>query len=285
MSYAASSGTKTIHGIDFSGDVRQWRSGCGDSNVWIATAEIHGDAMELVSLRPVQDLSGNSHPFERLIRFLDDDEYLAAGIDAPFALPARYMPAGGFPQLLRDVAEFPRENRPFPRGEELYAYAEANFPLETAKPLRRTERVWKARGATVRSSLWNGGEQARKARPGTPFTVACIFLLAQVERDVWPWSCADRGLLVESFPAGQLLHWGLPHQKYSGDGDRGIRDQILEGISTRIKIPDCERRRCQDSADALDSVLCLFSAKAVVEGLEPDDREAATQEGWIAVHP
>ena len=43
---------------------------------------------------------------------------------------------------------------------------------------------------------------------------------------------------------------------------------------------------CQDSADALDAVLCLFSAKAAADGLAVvDDPAASERKGWIAVHP
>ena len=178
-----------------------WRPGVRGSNVWVSTAQVHEqlmELMELMELRPVQNLPGGSHPFQRLVTLLVRDEYRAAGIDAPFALPARHMPAGGFPMLLQDVAQFPTGNRPFAKGKELVAYGEANASLEERKPMRKTEHFWRKRGVNVRSTLWNG------PRGGAPFTVANLTLLAQVRRAVWPWSRAVPGLLVESFPAGQL---------------------------------------------------------------------------------
>ena len=46
------------------------------------------------------------------------------------------------------------------------------------------------------------------------------------------------------------------------------------------------RAACRNSGDALDSVLCLFAAKAAAAGQVPaDDPTAAELEGWIAVHP
>ena len=68
-------------------------------------------------------------------------------------------------------------------------------------------------------------------------------------------------LLVESFPAGQLHHWNLPHEGYDGPDGKSARATILDAISPRIQIPGYLRTLCQDSADALDAVLCLFSAK------------------------
>ena len=273
----------TVHGIDFSGDVTKWTPGCGSSNVWIATAQVHDEKfMKLVALRPVQDLPGNSHPFERLVGLLAGGEYCAAGVDAPFALPERHMPVGGFPELLRDVAKLPTGGRPFAEGKELKAYGERNAHLlkNDLKPLRTTEEFWKGRVANVRSTLWDG------PRGGAPFTAACLTLLARIKRPAWPWCRVPRGLLVEAFPAAQLHHWELPHQGYDGPKGRSAREETIEGISPRIEIPDDLRKRCQESADALDSVLCLFAARAAAAGLAPvDDPTAAELEGWIAVHP
>ena len=64
------------------------------------------------------------------------------------------------------------------------------------------------------------------------------------------------------------------------------RATILDAILPRIQIPGYLRVLCQDSADALDAVLCLVSAKAAVDGLAVvDDSTAAERESWIAVHP
>ena len=111
-----------IHGIDFSGNERMWRPGCRRSNVWIATAELRADLLELMALRPVQELPGKSPPFDRLVALLAGDNYHAAAIDAPFALPSRHMPAGRFPILLRDIAQFETGLRPFAKGEVLVEY-------------------------------------------------------------------------------------------------------------------------------------------------------------------
>lgn len=270
--------TRILHGIDFSGNHEMWTPGCGDSKVWIATAEMQRDMLRLAELRPVQHLPGSAHPFERLIVLLRLGDYCAAAIDAPFSLPARHLPEGGWLTLLRDVERFPKAERPFATGADLVAYAQQNAPLEKKKPLRKTEQAWATRGVSIRSTLWNG------PRPGAPFTVACLTLLAKAKRPVWPWTQADRGLLVEAFPAGQLQDWGLEHQGYSESGP--ARDRILKEVSRRIDIPGPLYRCCRGNADALDAVLCLFAAKAAVEGQATvEDPAAATREGWIATHP
>lgn len=271
---------RTFHGIDFSGDHRMWTPGCRRSNVWIATAMAEGDAMRLLELRPVQQLPGAAHPFERLVALLGGGDYRAAAIDAPFSLPARHIPVGGWPTLLQDVEGLPTESRPFAKGEHLVRYAQQNASLEQKKPLRSTEQHWADRGFTIRSTLWND------RRPGAPFTVACLTLLAKVNGPVWPWTRASRGLLVEAFPAGQLYDWGLTHRGYSAPLANPTRDSILEGVSQRIEIPDRLRRCCRSNPDALDAVLCVFAAKAAADGLStPHDPAAAASEGWIATHP
>ena len=269
-----------VHGIDFSGDETKWRPGCRRSNVWVATAELRASRLQLVALRPVQDLPGTSHPFDRLVAFLAEGNYHAAAIDAPFALPSRHMPRGGFPVLLRDVARLETGHRPFAEGEKLVEYGKSIASLEKQKPLRITEQIWSGRGINVRSTLWN------RPRGGAPFTVANLTLLYKAERPVWPWARSGPRLLVESFPAGQLRQWKLPYKGYDGPKGRATRSTILEAIAPRIQIPGPWYSDCQENADALDSVLCLFAAIAAADNMAPiENPTAAEHEGWIAVHP
>ena len=268
-----------LHGIDFSGNVQMWRPRCQRSNVWVATAEFRAEILNLVALRRVQDLPGSSHPFKRLADFLYDGDYYAAAIDAPFSLPARHMPAGGFSALLQDIAKFKTDQRPFAEGKILVSYGKSINPLKTKKPMRMTEQVWKEKGVNVRSTLWDG------PRGGAPFTVACLTLLAKARRPVWPWDFSGPGLLVESFPAAQLHQWNLPSQNYSRQEDSETRLRILDAITQRIHIPSDLHTCCRENGDALDSVLCLFSALAVARNLAQVEESLAVRESWIAVHP
>src|SRR5262245_7367572 len=157
-------------GIDFSGGASPWKATCARPTVWIATLE----AFRLADLRPVQKLEGDGTPFERLVALLHEGRFRAAAIDAPFSLPQEHLPAGGHAQLLRDMAELKvADDRPFPRGEAIVAYASKVAPIRSAKTYRQTEQ---ACGALARSTLWNG------ARPGAPFTAACLTLLSRVQR-------------------------------------------------------------------------------------------------------
>lgn len=270
---------RVFYGIDFSGNHRMWTPGCRRTNVWIATAEERAGALGLVDLRPVQQLRGREHPFERLVAVLANDDYCAAGIDAPFSLPERHIPTDGWPGLLRDIAALPKDGRPFPTGKKLVAYAERNVRLAEPKPLRRTEKLWSGRGLNVRSTLWDG------ARGGAAFTIACLTLLERVGASTWPWKRGDR-LLVEAFPACQLLEWGLEHRGYASSYPSPEREDIIDRVSARIEIPDGLRKHCCCSPDALDAVLCLFAAKAAAEDRATvGDQAAAATEGWIAVDP
>lgn len=271
-----------VHGIDFSGDVRMWKPGCGRSNVWIATAEWDVNRLELIELRRVQELPGEIHPFTRLVQLLASADYIAAAIDAPFALPTRHMPAGGLPALLEAVKAFETEGRPFAKAEQLVRYAENIASKKEIKPMRETENIWSMEGVNVRSTLW--GRDKNEPRGGAAFATACLTLLTEVKRPLWPWIKAGPGLLAEAFPAAQLRCWGLPHNGY--DGNAATRDEILERIEQRIVMPEPLHFLCQESADALDAVLCLFAAVAAVCGIAPCKNPASEKtEGWIAVHP
>lgn len=260
-------------GIDFSGGAGPWRRVCARPTVWIAALE----GPRLADLRPVQKLAGEADPFDNLVTLLGEGRYRAAAIDAPFCLPEAHMPKGGHAQLLRDIAGLPvADDRPFPRGADLVAYATAHTPLASAKPARLTERQHNA----TRSTLWNG------SRPGAPFAAACLTLLARSQRPVWPWADAP-GMLVETFPAAQLKAWGLPHASYSDEGGRPVRAAIVAHLERErhLLIDPDDRRELLRSADALDAVLAAFGAKAAANRRLKFEKPANWQtEGAIAIH-
>jgi hypothetical protein len=260
-------------GIDFSGGAGPWRVSCARPTVWIAVLE----AFRLADLRPVQQLDGGGEPFDRLTRLLREGRYRAAAIDAPFSLPARHMPAGGHAQLLADIAKLPpAADRPFPRGDAILGYAREHAPLASPKPARETERQYNA----ARSTLWNG------ARPGAPFTAACLTLVARARRPVWPWKDAP-GMLVEAFPAAQLKAWDLPYTGYTSDEARPVRATIVAHLE-RVRYLDIAppyRKQMLASADALDAVIAAFAGRAAANRqLRLEKPSAWKTEGAIAVH-
>ena len=107
-------------------------------------------------------------------------------------------------------------------------------------------------------------------------TAACIRLLAQAGRPVWPWAHATPGLLVEAFPTAQLQRWGLPFTQYDGNGPTAvaIRMTILAGIAQRIAL------------GGFQSIVAGSAAVAVTRSAvgHPVAPVPAMTEGWIAVH-
>ena len=265
-------------GLDFSGDAGKWTARCSRSNVWLATVEDKRGKPYVRSLRRVQQLDGDYPPFERLADYLFKADFAAAGIDAPFALPKEHMPKGGHAALLKAVAALPREGRPFAKGAALVDWAKTIAPVTSAKPMRETERKWRARGLNVRSTLWNG------ARGGAPFTAACLTLLHAAGRPCYPWATSGDGMMLETVPMAQLKVWNLPFVGYDGDKGAATRRTIVAGVAKRVELPDEITKLCLSSADAVDAVVCALIARAWSMG-KLLDYGAPTHpiEGWIVV--
>lgn len=271
-------------GIDFSGNHRMWSPGCGRSNVWISVVIEDGEQVVVDSLCPVQLLRGDEHPFQRLIRFLKEDTYDAAAIDAPFSIPINYFHINNHDSLLRAAGKMECLKRPFPGGRALLELAGREIFIPP-KPLRKTEQHWKKQGVNVRSTLWNG------ARGGAPMTSACLKLLHHAERPIWPWKPAHLGrILCEAFPAAQLKTWDLPFEGYNGDSEQAKekRQEIVNYLVDKKNIRLQEFRSMMlQNADALDSVICAYAAKAIKSGMYVTgsfDDENLGFEGYIAVH-
>lgn len=278
------SGDRRWLGIDFSGDYRMWRPGCGATNVWIAVVQEQNRELYVTELLRAQALPGTGRPFDRLVSYLTTTDYRAAGIDAPFSIPMKYLPDYRFQGLLTLV---PVGTRDFPSGHAFVRAIEEGFraPLPV-KPLRRTEARWSA-SVNVRSTLWCG------PRGGAAFTAACLKVLARCQRPIWPFVAPDRPrLLVEAFPAAQLAAWRLHAIGYNGDAPsaRTARQLIIAKLEDIIHLANF-RWALENSADSLDAVLCAFAAIAITEGRMPGNeieawrstREAA-EEGWIVTH-
>ena len=147
-------------GIDFSGNDKMWEPRCTGSNVWIAEVR-RGRRRPLVSdLSQVQKLPGTSHPFDRLAKLLRGGHYLAAGIDAPFSIPAKYMYNRTHRALLKQVGspECQCPGRPFPKGCRFVKCVTGQCPplRPKPKPCRKTDKYWKNQKLNVRSTLWAG---------------------------------------------------------------------------------------------------------------------------------
>ena len=278
-------------GIDFSGDLTQWRPARKRGNVWIADVREMGGRRTLCALFRVQALADatDRSAFARLVELLARGDYEAAAIDAPFSIPQESAARGSHADLLKKVGAIVSDgNRPFPSGVSFVeAVTRQKPPLVPPQPYRVTEQFWLGKGVNVRSTLWAGPPEVCR-RPGAPMAAACITLLHLSRRPIWPWvEPPAKGLLVEAFPAAQLRHWDMLYKQYSGRKPSALapRQRILTGIRPRLEIPDPFVAQMADSADALDAVLCAFAAVAVTENKVAYQPEpVAAQEGWIAVH-
>lgn len=265
-------------GIDFSGDVHQWSPRRRKSNIWVAEVREDDSWLRLTDLRRVQDLPGEAPPFERLASLLQG-AFSAAAIDAPFSVPGQFV--RDHRSLLKLVAQSKPPDREFASGAKFVEVVTGwPPPLSPPKPYREADERWQRQGVNVRSTLWAG------PRGGAPMTAACLTLLDLAGGPTWPFTGTGApSLLVEAFPAAQLRAWGLPYQGY-GKAVEGAptRGAIVEHLKTRLHLGRFEAEM-RVSADALDSVLCVFAAIAVTEGkLLDEPGEASQKEGWIAVH-
>lgn len=275
-------------GIDFSGDVRRWTAGTARSNVWLADVRLGDGGLLLNDLRTVQRLAGEAPPFLRLQRLLSAEPYAAAAIDAPFSVPAAWVPVDGHGELLARVDKFARNGRDFCRACDFVRGVAHTRELHTRlqrerKPYRATDELWrKCRGhrLNVRSTLWC------RARGGAAMTAASLTLLSPLRHRLWPWQTGGAGLIVEAFPMAQLCIWDLPWTGYNGSSEDASnqRGKIVDAVVERIELHNHEAA-VRGNADALDAVLCAFAAIAVTSGcLQVPPRPAAALEGWIAVH-
>jgi hypothetical protein len=270
-------------GIDFSGNALMWRQGCRRSNVWIADVRRDRDGFRLHDVCRVQQLPGSAEPFDRLAALLSAGRYEAAGIDAPFSVPDAFVQrTGGHSALLKRVGTASGVDRPFMKGSDMVRLiARVLPPLTPPKPMRAADAFWTKLKINVRSPMWTG------ARPGAPMTAACLTLLHRAGRPLWPWSSGGPGLLVETFPAGQLSKWGLPHVRYDGTSTAAMatRATIIEALATRVRLRS-RTPTLLGSADALDAVLAAFGAIAVATSkIETPKGAPVATEGWVAVHP
>ena len=266
----------TFLGIDFSGSAGKWRANVNIPTVWIAWLS-DAEIPEAVSLLPVQDLAGTGDLFERLAALLSAGDFIAASIDAPFSVPAAFIPPGGWRELIDLNNRLPHDGRPFPNA---VVFLKALTDMPPSKPLRRTEDKWRRRGVNVRSTMW------WKPRGGAPFATACMKLIAMSgPRPCWPWDGPAKGMLVEAFPAAQLRQWSMEHQGYNGQEGAGTRSRIVDGLSGKVKFGKYGAA-VRASADALDAVLAAFAGIAASRGVAvPGGSDWPPDEGRISVHP
>lgn len=90
--------------------------------------------------------------------------------------------------------------------------------------------------------------------------------------------------VIEVYPAATLQCYGIRNSKYKEKEQEAERKNILYELSKHMKI-ECDLIHMQQSADVLDSAVCLLAAKDYLNGdvYFPNDFKKAEKEGWIWV--
>lgn len=281
---------RTWIGIDFSGANGSWSPGTTKSNVWIAVVDqLRRTELRLSTLEQVQRFQTQdaAPPFKRLANFLRDGDFDCAAIDAPFSLPSTALPKGTRIEFLKRIERLPlEERRHIPSGSQLLDIAREALPALESRGTKSLYRVAERRFKATRTALWNG------PRGGAAFTIACLRLLAEAKLySLWDGATTgEKPRIVEGYPAGQLREWMLPAEKYNGADALAAcnRKTIIAALENDfgLTIKTADRQTMLGNADALDAVICAFSAKAAhSETFVKPDGELPEGEGWIAIHP
>lgn len=95
--------------------------------------------------------------------------------------------------------------------------------------------------------------------------------------------------VIEVYPAATLRAHQLPHQKYKDNGNREVREKILDGLLSRIELSrEVDRETLLTSHHILDAAVCALAAHDFLSGFvrKPNDSEVelARIEGWIWVY-
>lgn len=90
--------------------------------------------------------------------------------------------------------------------------------------------------------------------------------------------------VIEVYPAATLQCYGIRNGGYKEKGQKDEREDILKGLGKNMEI-QCDLQHMIQSADVLDSAVCLLAAKDFLDGdvYFPNDFEKAKKEGWIWV--
>jgi hypothetical protein len=93
------------------------------------------------------------------------------------------------------------------------------------------------------------------------------------------------GKLLEVYPAGALLRWGLPARGYKGEEGQPARRQLVGHLIEAAPWLAAHRAALAESDHALDALLAALVARAAAEALTdpapPEHAERARREGWI----
>jgi predicted nuclease with RNAse H fold len=87
---------------------------------------------------------------------------------------------------------------------------------------------------------------------------------------------------IEVYPAATLTAHGCRASGYKRPQDVAERREIIELLRAWMKMPT-DVSQLENSADALDAVVCLLAARDFLQGraVPPPEQRLAEHEGWI----
>ncbi len=177
------------------------------------------------------------------------------------------------------------------------AFAEAVFEQSASRAWPAQYRHGENRGYRYRQTdLWVHGELGFYPLSVSTdrISLPAMRFAALRSRLAIPGSLDGSGLIVEAYPAAALFRWEFPHRRYKTKVNRETRDALVERLvrdsTIWLHLDRGARQLCQESDDALDSLICALMARAsavqphrLVDEIPEPERDAAAREGWIAL--
>ena len=120
---------------------------------------------------------------------------------------------------------------------------------------------------------------------------AALDLLSQVRKQtalpiplVWNAAFEEEAGVIEVYPAGTLVSYGLPSSGYKKENQLAVRQQILRELASCMNLC-ADLDVAEKNADVLDAIVCVLSGADFLseQAYFPDNPVEAAKEGWIWV--
>lgn len=257
---------RRVFGVDFSGA----RAPAG--LIWLAECRPTGHTLELLSLRPMSELteaSDRSAVLAELVERIVDSSDALWGMDFPFALPVEIAP--GYLEQLDWLADWSQDA--YALGRECVRRARELGPR---LHLRRqtdveTKTPFDCYHYRIICQTFHGMRDVLRPLSREPRVAVIPF--------DYPRLGSAKVVVVESCPGSTLKRLGLPHNRYkqpTGErltaGRRRTRERILEGLTPLVSFSQQHRARMMQNpgGDALDALIAAAGSWQCWRGLDHD---------------
>lgn len=242
-----------VYGIDFSGARK------AGSKIWIATAAIVGNGIQIEDCRQAKDLLGSAIERDQCLRtlrdFISSEKACAFGLDFPFGLPRGLVKESSWEEFVLSFASRYPSSREFTCITHAVAYGK-EWWRETDRKCEDTQAPLPVNNLFLYRQTYHG--------------IRCV--LAPLVRNqsicVLPMqrTLPGKPWLLEVCPASTLkkLRLYLLPYKRSDEKSRKHRERIIEGLQETGTIligSSTLRQKILDDwhGDALDSVIAAFA--------------------------